>query len=298
MSNELATRMQGVQIHTMDELARIADMMAKSGFFADAREAAQAGVKILAGQAWGIDPFSAMTGISIIQGRPAIGAGIMASKVKGHPKYDYKVLRLDNESCSVEFYQGSESLGISTFTLEDAKAAGYASKQNYRQTPRNMLFARALSNGVRWYTPDVFAAPVYVPEEFGSEGDAVEVDVARVEQPAESRVLEAARPAPVKVEAVAKEPAKAEAVDSDEFPPEPDTPLFNDEKITTAHVKAITAALKPLKLTPADAKGLVESILEREIDSIVNLTREDGEGLAQWTTEQFAVALDAQRVPA
>ena len=28
-----------------------------------------------------------------------------------------------------------------------------------------MLFARAISNGVKWFTPDVFSGPVYVPEE-------------------------------------------------------------------------------------------------------------------------------------
>jgi hypothetical protein len=284
MSNELATRMQGVQIHTMDELARIADMMAKSGFFSDAREAAQAGVKILAGQAWGIDPFSAMTGISIIQGRPAIGAGIMASKVKGHPKYDYKVLRLDGEGCEIEFYQGNDSLGVSTFTLEDAKAAGYAGKQNYKATPRNMLFARALSNGVRWFTPDVFAAPVYVPEEFGADGDAVEVE--RVDRPVDRKALEAAK----------AEPVTPEPVESDEFPPEGDGPLF--DKITAAQVKAITTAMKPLVLGPAQAKALVESILDHEIDGILNLSHADGELLAEITTDQYAEALDAMRVPA
>jgi hypothetical protein len=31
-----------------------------------------------------------------------------------------------------------------------------------------MLFARAISNGVKWYCPDVFSGPVYVPEEMPS----------------------------------------------------------------------------------------------------------------------------------
>jgi len=34
--------------------------------------------------------------------------------------------------------------------------------------PKNMLFARAMSNGIKWFTPDVFAGPVYTPEELGS----------------------------------------------------------------------------------------------------------------------------------
>ncbi|NBO17384.1 MAG: hypothetical protein EBV07_00610 [Proteobacteria bacterium] len=53
-------------------------------------------------------------------------------------------------------------IGNSTFTIEDAKKAG---TKNTDKFPRNMLFARAMSNGVKWYTPDVFAGPVYVPEE-------------------------------------------------------------------------------------------------------------------------------------
>jgi hypothetical protein len=28
-----------------------------------------------------------------------------------------------------------------------------------------LFFARAISNGVKWFCPDVFAGPVYVPEE-------------------------------------------------------------------------------------------------------------------------------------
>jgi hypothetical protein len=33
-----------------------------------------------------------------------------------------------------------------------------------------MLFARAMSNGVRWYCPDVFSgAPTYTPEELGAD---------------------------------------------------------------------------------------------------------------------------------
>jgi hypothetical protein len=35
-----------------------------------------------------------------------------------------------------------------------------------------MLFSRALTNGARWYTPDVFGGPVYTPDELGAEVDA------------------------------------------------------------------------------------------------------------------------------
>ena len=39
----------------------------------------------------------------------------------------------------------------------------------YKGFARNMLFARAMSNGARWFTPDVFGGPVYTPDELGAE---------------------------------------------------------------------------------------------------------------------------------
>ena len=144
------------------EIMSIGKAFAESGMFADTKSAAQAIVKIQAGQEIGIPPFAAMTGIHIIQGKPTIGAGLMASRLKGSGKYDYRIIQQDEKSCSIDFYQGKEVIGNSTFTMEDAKKA---QTKNIDKFPKNMLFARAMSNGVKWYTPDIFSGPVYVPEE-------------------------------------------------------------------------------------------------------------------------------------
>jgi hypothetical protein len=146
----------------------------ESGMFADVRSAQQAVVKIMAGQELGIGAFTAMSGIHIISGKPAIGAGLMASQVKGSGKYDYKVTKHDDKICSIDFYQGKEMIGNSTFTIEDAKKAG---TKNLDKFPKNMLFARALSNGVKWFTPDVFTGPVYVPEEMNNTEDVTPTEV-------------------------------------------------------------------------------------------------------------------------
>jgi len=105
-----------------------------------------------------------MSGIHIIQGKPAIGAGLMAATVKSSGKYDYRVVVMDDKICTIDYYQGSEKIGTSTFTIEDAKKA---QTKNLDKYPKNMLFARAMSNGVKWFTPDVFNGPVYTPEELG-----------------------------------------------------------------------------------------------------------------------------------
>jgi hypothetical protein len=153
--------------HTATEIMSIGKAFAESGMFPDIKSAAQAIVKIQAGAELGIAPFAAMSGIHIISGKPTIGAGVMAAMVKSSGKYDYRIVEQTEKKCSIDYYQGSEMIGNSTFTIEDAKKAG---TKNTDKFPRNMLFARAMSNGVKWYTPDVFAGPVYVPEEMESVG--------------------------------------------------------------------------------------------------------------------------------
>jgi hypothetical protein len=153
--------------HTATEIMSIGKAFAESGMFPDIKSAAQAIVKIQAGAELGIAPFAAMSGIHIISGKPTIGAGVMAAMVKASGKYNYRVTEQTDKVCSIDYYEGAEMIGTSTFTIEDAKKAG---TKNTDKFPRNMLFARAMSNGVKWYTPDVFAGPVYVPEEMESVG--------------------------------------------------------------------------------------------------------------------------------
>ena len=140
----------------------IGKAFAESGMFLDVKSAAQAVVKITAGAEMGIPPFASMSGIHIIQGKPTIGAGLLAARVKASGKYTYQVVELTEKLCSIDFYEGGTAIGNSTFTIEEAKKAG---TKNLDKFPKNMLFARALSNGVKWFTPDLFAGPVYVPEE-------------------------------------------------------------------------------------------------------------------------------------
>jgi hypothetical protein len=162
---------------TTTEIMTIAKSFADSGMFPDCKSMAQAAVKIQAGREFGIQPFAAMSGIHIIQGKPTIGAGLMAARVKGFGKYDYKVIEHNDKVCSIEYFQGKESIGVSTFTIEDARKAG---TKNLDKFPKNMLFARAMSNGVKWFTPDIYEMPVYVPEEMAQ----VTEDVQVVEVPA------------------------------------------------------------------------------------------------------------------
>ena len=151
-----------VQIMPVNDIMTMAKTFVESGMFADTKQAAQAFVKIQAGQEIGLAPFASMSGINIILGKPTFGAGVIASCVKGSNKYDFKVKELNDKVCSIDFFEGKELIGNSTFTIEDAKKQ---STKNLDKFPKNMLYARAISNGQRWFCPDVFQMSVYVPEE-------------------------------------------------------------------------------------------------------------------------------------
>jgi hypothetical protein len=158
------------QLQSADDfdIFRIGETLAKSGYFADAKDAAQCVVKVLAGRELGVPPVAAMTGVYIIQGKPTLSANLMASIIKRSGKYNYRVLQMDAQVCEIEFFEQGQSIGKSTFSMQDAKVAGALdgkNKHTWTAFPRNMLFARALSNGARWYTPDIFSGPIYTPEE-------------------------------------------------------------------------------------------------------------------------------------
>lgn len=154
----------------MNEIIAIANAFHASGLFKDSASAAAAIVKIQAGNEMGIPPFAAMSGLHIVQGKVMIGGHIIAAKIKASGKYDYKIVKSNEDTCIIKFMQGKEVLGEMEFTKEKAAKAG---TQNMAKWPEAMLFNRCISAGYKKFTPDVFLIPVYVPGEIeGSVEDA------------------------------------------------------------------------------------------------------------------------------
>lgn len=155
----------------------LSEVFYKSGMFTDIKSQAQAMVKILAGRELGLAPLESMTNIYIVNGKVALQAKIIGSLIKKSPKYDYTIDELTDQSCTITFYskllQGVKEIGKSTFTIKDAAKAGIVNKDVWQKYPRNLLFARALSNGARWYTADVFCG--YTAEEIEKTAEATSV---------------------------------------------------------------------------------------------------------------------------
>jgi len=81
----------------------------------------------------------------------------------------YKILSYTAEKAEVEFdFEGEKHIEI--FTFEQAKKCGYAHKKDgslkdtWAGIPEKMLFARAISGGIRKICPEIVAG-IYTPEE-------------------------------------------------------------------------------------------------------------------------------------
>lgn len=205
------------------EVMQLGDVFRASGYFKDAPDQAKAVVKILYGRELGFSPVASMMGIHIIEGKPALSSNLMAAMVKRSGRYDYRVTQNDDKECVLTFTEKGEVSGTSSFSMADAKRAGCDTKSTWAKYPRNMMFARALSNGVRMYCPDLSAAPIYVPEELGAEvNEDGDVTAHPIEKP--KIVSEPRKFGVVRTVETALEPPAAEVSDelkkfNEEFPP-------------------------------------------------------------------------------
>lgn len=157
-------------------LPALGKVLAGSGYFKDAVRQSQAIAKVLAGREIGIPPVAAVRSIHIVEGKVELSATLIAALIRRHAHYDYRVLAMSDEAVEVEIVRDGAPVGRSRFTLEDARRAGLVKERGaWQKYPRNMLFARAISNAARWFAPDVFSGEVYAEGEIGEvvEGEVV-----------------------------------------------------------------------------------------------------------------------------
>lgn len=149
------------------ERARLqrARIIFESKMFPKIKSIAEVATRLWLAEQLGISELAAMTGITVIGSSLNLHYTIYGSKINLHPTYRYKTTKLTNEVCEIEFYDGDELRGTSSFTLDDAKRAGLIGGDNWRNHPKNMLFSNTMNNGSRFYFPDLIGAPFDLAEE-------------------------------------------------------------------------------------------------------------------------------------
>ena len=123
---------------------------------------------VLYGAELGLGPMQSLNSIHVIEGRTAMSPELMRAMVARHG-YRIDVVENSATACEVKGMRSDTgSTATVRWTMEDAKLAGLAGKNNWKTYPRAMLLARATSELCRIVFPDVIAGLSYTPEEVSS----------------------------------------------------------------------------------------------------------------------------------
>lgn len=135
----------------------------------------EAAAKISTAREIGISPMAAMGSLWIVNGKLVMSYSLLATLVQRSTRFRYRILQNDDKAARIEFLEKVdgvwESLGTSSFTIEMAKRAQLLGKGPWQAYPEAMLFARALSQGVRMMTPSLTMMPAYVQGEIDNDLD-------------------------------------------------------------------------------------------------------------------------------
>lgn len=247
--------------------------MASSGFFADAKEEAQAAVKMIIGLDLGVSPTAAMSAIHIVKGKPQIGYQILAAKINAHPSYSYRVDAHDDETCRVVFSRDGEELGDVEWTLERAKGIGLVKADSgWANYPRNMMLARCISDGVKWYMPDLLTgAAVYVDDEIPEDRRALMPPVPQGPKPLETPDAEAARRKALAAFDQLRE------IDTELLPPGLFNKMLRDATTSQTELDALVITVEDYRDRAGELRELEAALREKHGDEAADRTMREAE---------------------
>jgi len=161
---------------------------------------------VLLAQQWAdahnVDLLTTMQTVAFVHGRPVIDATMQRALAAAHG-YDVRVVSADATRASVRVTRDGEHVGEAAYSMDDARTAGLASKDNWKKDPTAMLVARATTRAVRWFAPSVLLGvlvgdeadepelvEVLAPQAVVGADDVVEAEVVEPEPAAPTEVVE------------------------------------------------------------------------------------------------------------
>lgn len=119
---------------------------------------------VLAGRELGIGTMEALREIAMVNGRPALSAKLMAGLVRRRGHSISGELGPDRAVVTGTRADTRDTMTV-TWTIEMARRAGLDGKDNWKQYPEAMLWARAVAQLCRALFPDVITAVSHEPDE-------------------------------------------------------------------------------------------------------------------------------------
>lgn len=156
------------------QLKEIGATALKSGLLPSSVKTPEAAT-IIALKGWelGLKPLVSFSYISVVNGRPTCAAELMLAEIRRvYPKAVVKItVSTDTECVIMAKRPEEEELTPFKWTIEDARKAGLLGKDNWKNYPADMLFARTVTRMKRRLFPEVLMGVDYVPEELGADVD-------------------------------------------------------------------------------------------------------------------------------
>ncbi len=271
MSTDLSTYTAGVGLAEQTEFARL---VANAGVLPKAYRGNPGSVLVAVGlgASMGLSPAESLYRIHVVEGKPSASAELIAANVRraGHR------LRITatNEKATAQIVRSDDPDFVyeTTWTLDDARRAGLATKDNWKKHPRAMLRARAITEAAREACPEALYGVVYATEELEHTPRTAAEAPQTVAAPRQA--LQAAIAATVVEEAAtAPQDTPAEVVDAepDDGPQQP---------ITDRTRKHLFALLNDAGITdPDQQRAGMSAVLGREVTSRSTLTEDEGRAL-------------------
>jgi hypothetical protein len=118
---------------------------------------------ILYGAELGLNPIQSLQHIFVVHGQPSIYARTAVALLKRHG-IKFRTIEESPTSVTIRAERGDEA-EESTWTIERATKAGYASNRKYSSEPTQMLWAKAAMEVSRRIAPDILLGIAYSTEE-------------------------------------------------------------------------------------------------------------------------------------
>jgi len=283
----------------ISEVGEFAMIASKSGMFG-AGNPDELVVKLMAGASWGIPPLSALSDVYVVKGKPMASSTLLRAMIRKSGNYDYRVVEHTDQAAEIEFLRvlpsgDREVLGSTRFDMVRAKAQGLTSNRLYQTAPRNMLLARATSDGVKTHCPDVFMGSIYAEGEI-TDGPPVhlppqraEPEVVRNPRTAEIEVLDQAGAVVNRATVVDQSEANA-LVDALEAIPDPNGALMEPPAaepepapVGWSATFAVPAGVSPARWEAACTYGMnAWDLLLPEQKAEAEVKPHDVDGLLGW----------------
>lgn len=241
---------------------------------------------VLYGAELGLGPMQSLNSIHVIEGRTAMSPELMRAMVARHG-HRIDVIENSATACEVKGIRSDTgSMATVRWTMDDAKLAGLAGKNNWKTYPRAMLLARATSELCRIVFPDVIAGLSYTPEEVSSIA-GIEYIEEIVEQPV-------AAIEPQVEEVVESEIIEAEIIDAEIVEDEPVATTVVEEIKKTRNLKYIGAAIPVAEVAKQVSRKLANP--HQESGPSFDLRLAEAESWGKWPYVKAVTAVAVRKL--